>query len=136
MAAIYMWFVSAETVLTTTLYPIEMLPGVSISPVLLQLAMRDIPEDTINADFAFVGGLLRVLLKSTGPYEDTINADFAFVSGELRQLLKSTTLPEDTINADFDFVGGELEQILIETQIYPHGVDITPALLSLNMVNV
>jgi len=134
MAAIYMWVEYNLELLTTTLYPIELIDGVNMLPTLVGFGMRVIPEDTVNADFSLVSMSLRQLLKTYGPVEDTINADFALASVTLRQLLKTYGPVEDTINADFILVDMTLDAILVRTQILPHGVDVAPSLISFNMV--
>lgn len=114
MAAIYQWFVQNVQVLTTTLYPIEVLDAIQMS---CQLgpgpALRSVPTDDFDTSTSFISMGIKQLLKTTGPYDNEYDSTTSFVSMEIRQLLKITGPYDDIYDSITTMVSVSLSEVLV-----------------------
>lgn len=133
MAAIYQWFVNKAVVVTTTPYPIEVIESVEFDADVGAFNMRDIYGDDLESGWSFTTGELRVLLKSYGPDSDDVDSSWSFTTGEMRVLLREYGPDSDDVDVAWSFDAASLVLKLIQTQIYPHGLDMAPQLNSINM---
>lgn len=136
MAAIYQWIVDTEVIVTTTPYPIESLEYLAVTANLQGFAMFDIAYDKLDMTQDLVAVELRVLLKAYGPELDQLDVTQDLLGIELRQLLKSYGPEQDKLDVTQDLVAVTLVEKLIRTQVLPHGLDLAPALVTLNMEDV
>jgi hypothetical protein len=125
MAAIYQWFDIYEEVYTTTLYPLELGEGLSVTIAFDEGFMRPITENAIEYSHQLLAGTLRVLLLTAPEQEDEIEYSHQLLAGTLRQLLLSAPEQVDEIEYSHQLLGGTLEVLLITAWMPPQGIYVT-----------
>jgi hypothetical protein len=120
------------TLVTSTLYPIEVKEALLFAISLSSGAMYPINEDQMDLGHSLTSGTLRLILKTTGPYEDQMDLGHALSSGTLRQILKSTGPYEDQLDLGHSLTSGALDQILIETTAPEEALEFSISLDSSN----
>jgi len=70
MAAIYMWFENEEMILTTTLYPVELIDSLSLSCRLTYGELKPIPVETYEMSGTLLSITLPQILFSYGPDDE------------------------------------------------------------------
>lgn len=89
MAAIYMWPVDNQVILTTTLYPVDVTEALQLSITFTDGDMFLIPFDDVTNSFGMgPDGTLEQLrwFLEDGPYDDEVTASFGMEDGTLEQL--------------------------------------------------
>ena len=140
MAAIYQWWQDgvSYTLLTTTLYPIEIVEGMAIGIALTYGGMWPLPVDEMEGVFSFLSGTLDEILIEAPIEQDEMEGIFSFLSGTLIQILIEAPIEQDEMEGIFSFLQGTLDQILVETYIEDSGLLLTcgpkPSLCSMTPI--
>jgi len=117
MAAIYMWPVDDQILLTTTLYPVEVVDSLQLSVAISAGGMFEIASSEIEATFGVEDGTYIQLrwFYSDGPYDSDIEATFGTEDGTYIQLRWFyTDGPYDSdIEATFGMEDGTLVNKLV-----------------------
>ena len=138
MAAIYQWFTGKEIVVTTTLYPIEIVEGMNFGVALTYGDMWPINQDETTASWDFLSGNMAQILHELPVEEDETEATWDFLAGNLIQILNELPVEADETEATWDFIEGFMEQLLVETWIEDSGmligIAVKPSLCSMTPV--
>jgi len=88
MAAIYMWPVDNQIILTTTLYPVEVVESIQLGAVIKDGSMWEIPFDEVATTHDLLSGSYTQLRwwYSDGPYQDDVSTTHDLLSGTYVQL--------------------------------------------------
>ena len=88
MAAIYMWPVDDQILLTTTLYPVEVVDSLQISVTMNLGDMFLLPHSEFQSTFGMEDGTYTQLrwFYSDGPYDSDLQSTFGMENGTYTQL--------------------------------------------------
>ena len=113
MAAIYQWFETDIQYLTTTLYPVEAIDGMSLSLEPIEGSMRLVPDEHLKMSASFISGDLVQVYQVTGPYDEQLEMSATFISGDLVQVYLSTGPYDEQLEMSATFISGDLQRGLI-----------------------
>jgi len=88
MAAIYMWNDDVATIiLTTTLYPVEVVDAIVFGVTINAGFMGLLPASDMANNYGFISGsyIQKKWFYSDGPYDSDMANDYGFVSGNYEQ---------------------------------------------------
>jgi hypothetical protein len=122
-----------ELLLTSTLYPIEVIEGMDITPSIQDGAMFPIYDDAMDFTFSLVDANLVAILQSTGPYDDAMDFNFSLVDANLSSILASTGPYDDAMDFNFSLVDATLNDLLIFGFMPDEGLDFVVSLVSGSM---
>lgn len=125
------------TILTTTLYPVEVTDSFQLSADISGGSMSLIPIDSIDGGGDILSVVLNQILLTTGPYEDSIDGGGDVLSVTLYQILLTAGPNEDSIDGGGDVLSVVLqsklvtgdtpdEELQLTCDINPSGCSMTP----------
>jgi len=109
MAAIYQWFQRDVQVLTTTLYPLEVIDAIQLNFNIVSGSLQPVPQDSLYMSANVTAIVLNQILLSYGTPEDSLDISANVTYVHLNQILLSYGTPED----ELDIAGDLIEVLLI-----------------------
>jgi len=100
-----------QQILTTTLYPIEVVEGMDLSISLVDGQMNVIPEEEVEFGFAALDGNITPILISTGPHDEAVEFAFAALDGNITSKLVSALMPEEGMDISIALVAGSMTPV-------------------------
>lgn len=113
MAAIYQWFQRDVQVLTTTLYPLEVVDAVQFSFNLVSGSLQPVPQDSIYVSGNVIAASLNQILLSYGTPEDNLDISANVIYAHLNQILLSYGTPEDELDVSWALIEVLLISLLV-----------------------
>jgi len=110
MAAIFMWRLKAQQVLTTTLYPVDANDGLDLSLALTKGTLAEIPHDELTVTEELISAsYIQTRWFLTDAYEDSLTATEELVSASYTQVRwfftdsyeESLTVTEELVDATY-----------------------------------
>jgi hypothetical protein len=136
MAAIYMWYVLDDVIVTTTLYPVESSDGVEFSVSLALGILRQIHNTNMSVQVLPLDGTLTTILLDT----EANPTEFAVSTLPLDSLLTTILNERDADPTDFGVstlpLDGVLTTQLVTIQAPPRGAEFSITLGSCNLTPV
>ena len=110
MAAIYQWYENGilYTILTTTLYPGELLDGVEFDISLVDGYLLPIALEAVEFGFSFIAGNIETILLSTGPHDEAVEFGFSFIEGNLEEKLVEAVIEDHALDFTIALINGSL----------------------------
>ena len=136
MAAIYQWEHLDLQVLTTTLYPIEVVEGLAFSLSFQLGYMRQIPDDHMIVFGDAVSGTVVQVLLTTGPYDDHVILEADMLLGSVVQVLLETGPYDDHMIVEADMLSGLVKNGLVKVFMPDEGLIFALELVSGSMTSV
>ena len=133
MAAIYMWIEDQEVIVTTTLYPIEVIDGVDFAISLVSGLTQEVIEDAYDFSVTVLDvGLIEVLI-SEGPFDDAYDFSVTVLDVGLEQVLISEGPFDDAYDFTVTVLDVGLELKLVTGLMPDEGIDFAISLVSGSM---
>jgi hypothetical protein len=135
--AYFQWGSAAQEITyTTTLYPIEVVEGLDVGIALQEIAMREIPNDSLDISYSQIYSLMRDLLLATGPYDDALDISYSQIFSQMRDLLLETGPYDDALDMSYSHIFSLLVPKLVKADMPDEGLDIGIALLDVTMTPI
>ena len=117
MAAIYQWYIDRAQVLTTTLYPVEVIDGMDLSCQVSYTHLASIPVDSFDMSSSVDSMILHTVLKLYGPINESFDTTSLIDSMILKEVLKvHTATPEEfDLSSSVDSVSMSEALVTIDT---------------------
>jgi len=115
MAAIYMWFQRDIQLLTTTLYPLEVVDEVQLEFNISSAAMTPINQEELDISANLIAVTMNQILLSYGTPQDELDISANLMAVNLYQILLSYGPGEDELDIAGDVIEVELLDILVRT---------------------
>jgi hypothetical protein len=113
MAAIYQWFIQDLEVLTTTLYPVEVIDAVQISADIVTGRMQPILQDSADSTGDFLGANIETLLINFDGGDDAADTTGDFLSANIEVLLINFDGGDDAADTTGDFLSANIASKLV-----------------------
>ena len=113
MAAIYMWFQRDVQVLTTTLYPLEVVDAVQFSFDIEDASMSLIPQDELGYSADLLGVTLTEILLTYGPLQDQVYYGADLLAVSLNTILLTHGPVNDELFISSDLLDVNLISLLV-----------------------
>jgi hypothetical protein len=137
MAAIYMWFSPEDLeILTTTLYPIEVIDKIEFGVSLIGGSMTPVPLEAYEGYVLALGGDISTVKQSTGPHDEAYESFVAALGGSITNMLITDGPYDEAYDSYVLALDGLITEALVKTFMPDDGIRFGCSLIGGSMTHV